>query len=143
MSFQAGKNPETISNELLKRNLIINKSIFYPFEEKSPADGFIFNLNRVELAPGSKLPKGFTTVKEVDPASLTNVKHTKKEECGQSWNLPQSAQTVKSSEVITVLPGQDNILTALYKAKPGDIIELTDGGDYPVSEDIFIDKKII
>ncbi len=123
-------------------NLIINRAIKEPFEEKASTKGFTFSGNRVLLATGSKLPKGFNTDKNLKLTEILNVQHTKKDECGQSWNLPLSEQSAKSNKIITVKSGQDNLLIALDKAFPGDTVELIEEGDYPVSEDILIDKQI-
>jgi len=145
IQFGVGNDQERTlapSDIRFSHNLIINRSLSYAFEAKAPTDGFQFSENRVGLAPGAKLPKGFREAKDVNLQNLLKVEHTKREDCGQSWNLPLSAQKVKLQDIILVKPGQDNILVALVKANPGDIIELSDEGDYPISADILIDKQI-
>lgn len=123
-------------------NLIINKLISQPFEKIAPTDGFNFSGNKVLLASGSKLSEGFVSINDIKLPDLLDIKHTLKEECGQRWNILKRDEITISNKTISVKPGQDNILAALKEAAQGDVIELSEEGDYPVSSDIFIDKQI-
>ncbi|MHC1689361.1 MAG: chondroitinase-B domain-containing protein [Bacteroidales bacterium] len=123
-------------------NNIINNEISYPFEEKASVKGFIFKDNFVKMAAGSKLPSGFIYNTGPDMAKLLSNEAAKREQCGQSWTLSPSSQVSKSNSIIKIKAGQDNILKALSRAKPGDTIELGETGDYPVSSDIFIDFPV-
>ncbi len=145
IQFGVGNDQERTlapSDIRFSENLIVNRNLSFPYEEKAPIDGFRFTGNKTSLAPGSKLPKGFNEIKGIDIEGLLKVKHTKREDCGQNWVLPVTFQEEKSPAMFYVRPGQDNILAALSKAREGDTIELSEEGDYPVSADILIDKKL-
>ncbi|HPS96400.1 MAG TPA: chondroitinase-B domain-containing protein [Bacteroidales bacterium] len=124
------------------KNNIINNEISYPYEEKASVKGFIFRDNLVKMAAGSKLPSGFIYDAGLDAAKLLSNKSAKREQCGQSWTLSQNTKSGNSNIIHKIKAGQDNILKALSMARPGDTVELTEAGDYPVSSDIFIDFPV-
>ncbi len=123
-------------------NIIINNKIAYPYEEKASVKGFIFKENRVKLANNAKLPEGFVTDGALSPDNQIVQVPVKREECGQVWSRTPNVKTVRSQNIITVKAGQDNILKAMAQAKAGDVLELSETGEYPVSSDIFIDFPI-
>jgi len=124
------------------RNKIANTKISYPYEEKASVQGFLFKDNQVKLARGVKLTDGFVFNSNLDEGKLIENEAVAIEKCGQSWSGATENRPIKSNNIIKTQPGQDNILKALSQAKPGDIIELCEVGDYAVSSDIFIDFPI-
>ncbi|MFA5850991.1 MAG: polysaccharide lyase 6 family protein [Bacteroidales bacterium] len=124
------------------KNIIINDKIAYPYEEKASVKGFIFKENRVKLASNAKLPAGFVNDGGLSPDNQIVQVPVKREECGQVWRMTSTVKTGRSQNIITVKAGQDNILKAMAQAKAGDVLELSETGEYPVSSDIFIDFPV-
>lgn len=135
-----------------KNNVIANPALSKPFEALSSTAGIAFSGNTADLAPGAPAVPGFASGKlvqaEAQGARVSVLKGYKlpvtasREECGASRPAVVAVAT-PPSKTIQVEPGQDNLLAALKKAAPGDVIELSAAGDYPVSSTLAIDRRLV
>lgn len=142
ITFGVGSDQErTLPPEDVRftENVIINSKIDFPYEAKSSVNGVIFTSNSVNLSGKAKLPEGFKVDYNLKSEKYTSQIPLLRSECGQSWSLQDDGKTSKTGKIIYVESGSDKLLTAINSASEGDIIELTENGDYSVSSDIFID----
>ncbi|MHC1778768.1 MAG: polysaccharide lyase 6 family protein [Bacteroidales bacterium] len=142
ITFGVGSDQErTLPPEDVRfyENIIINSEIDSPYEAKSSVNGVIFTNNSVKLSGKEKLTKGFKVDGNLNSEKFKSQIPVLRSECGQSWSLPVKEKTSKTGKLIYVESGADKLLEAIKGASEGDIIELTDSGDYSVSSDIFID----
>ena len=120
-------------------NIIINSKIDFPYESKSSVNGVIFTNNSVKLSGKKKLPMGFKIDSNLNSENYVTQTPVLRSECGQSWSPIVNEKASKTGKLIYVESGTDKLLEAIKSASEGDIIELTEKGDYSVSSDIFID----
>jgi len=123
-------------------NVIINKDVNQPYEIKASVNGVTFRDNKVKLSGKEKLPQGFSYNPSLNPDFYLNQIPVLRKDCGQSWLIPSDMKTAHKGQLIYVESGADKLLEAIGNASAGDIIELTEEGDYSVSSDIFIDYPL-
>jgi poly(beta-D-mannuronate) lyase len=142
--FCVGKDNE---RTLPPENVTIAKNAFYNWHSDTVytaydnMSGFHFSDNSV-ITKSKKFNKpGF---KEVIPHKLGPVAGpVQKEECGAAWyTIKITPYKVLSGKKVTVRKGQNTLADAVEKAGAGDLVELTEEGEYLIDKTIAIKNYI-
>lgn len=124
------------SNVKITHNLFYNKQSDRIYTTFDKVDGFIFENNKAVTRSGKSSLKGFTEVKMSKPVIA---KAADKSLCGAAWHIPaKTAPKVLSGNRIVVTPGQNTLVSAVEKSKPGDLIELAEEGEYILDQTVAI-----
>jgi poly(beta-D-mannuronate) lyase len=122
-------------NVKMYNNIFYNKRSDKVYAAFDKITGFTFSNNTVRTRSGKFAQKGFIEKNITEPINNTNSVH--KELCGAKHFVPTpEKQYALSGKKIEIKAGQNTLLEAVKKATDGDVIELTEAGDY------FIDKTI-
>jgi poly(beta-D-mannuronate) lyase len=138
--LDVGKDNErtqTPENVLLSGNHFYNPASSTVYTAFDKIDGYRFENNRVTTKGGRFSQKGFIETKAapVNPAVNAVVRAA----CGASWFTPSVASgRTLSGHTIRVARGQNSLANALATAAPGDVIELTDEGEYLLDKGVEI-----
>ena len=139
--FGVGKDMErTLAPEgvTLSGNTFYNKSKDKVFTALETIRGFTFSNNRVVTRTGTWSHPGFTHVKMSAPTP-TPGQGVDKTLCGASWyRYRPAAGRQLSGRRTPVAPGQNTLAEAAAASAPGDILELTPGGEYRIDKSIEI-----
>lgn len=113
--------------------------VFHSFDDIS---GFQFSNNTVTTKSGLFQRTGFTEKTRAQPVN-TATQAVAKSVCGAAWYKPVTAPyKVLSGKKILVKQGQNTLADAVDKAGAGDVIELTEEGEYLLDRTIAINKYI-
>lgn len=143
--FGVGKDNERTlppANVTLANNVFYNKQSNAVYQAYDNISGFHFSGNTVATKSGGFKQTGFTNNSIAKPANIAT-QAVKKEACGASWYTPvATANKVLSGKKIPVKRGQNALADAVEKAGAGDIIELTEEGEYLLDKTIAIKNYI-
>ncbi len=149
-------NERTLAPEDIrfKNNVISDPDRTMPFDALCSTAGIIFSGNTANLAPGAPAVKGFAPGK-LEQATIQGAQI----EIPKGYKLPAAAQLKdcgagrehiavpmavrEPRKIVSVAPGQDNLLNALKTACCGDTIELSAAGYFPNSATLKIDRRVV
>jgi poly(beta-D-mannuronate) lyase len=136
-----------------ENNLLWHPEAQPAYRATDSAAGFTFAGNQVSLGGRAPAEPGFalTTVRYEKNADglyaggdYQPKLPVKRAECGPSWYTPRPAPGAQRSagRTIPVSPGMDTLTRAVAAAQPGDTLELTPGGDYPVGGSLAVRRAL-
>ncbi len=149
-------------------NLIFNRSATATYTALDDVSGIAFSGNLVELAPGADIPAGFAPAKAawvkskefpavyartqskgyagaIDPARADKARFgVKKEAVGALWfKYTEADPRTLSGKVIKVAAGQNALAEAASASAPGDVLELSENGEYWNDKPVFIPHYLV
>ncbi len=144
IQFCVGKDNE---RTLPPENVMVANNRFYNWHSDTVytaydnVAGFHFLNNSVATKSGKFRKPGF---KEIVPDNLQGIAGpVQKEECGAAWYQPKiAAGNILSGKKIAVKKGQNTLADAADKAGAGDVLELTEGGEYLLDKTVTVKNYI-
>lgn len=161
IQLAAGSDAErsaTPINSVMKRNLVVNQDNQQPFTAFDDVSGIKFSDNLSNTAVLSELSYGFkqqnielerqdnglyySSNDNGNVGAKSGLKVLDKSQTGVDWYPKTPAEVAfDSGELHSVKNTPEALLSAIQKAKPGDIIELADG-QYDIPKLVKIDKTL-
>ncbi len=128
-------------NVRMHDNVFYNKQSDKVFTALDNISGFIFSNNIACTKSGKFIYKGFADKKISEPVNNTNA--AEKKSCGADWYVAKPAkQLMLPGNEIIVKAGQNTLSDAVNKAGDGDVIRLSEEGDYFIDKTISVSKYI-
>ena len=127
---------QAASNVLLSNNVFYNKASDVVYTSYDKTDGFRFQNNKVVTRSGKFSKPGFAESK-IEKPLISPQLAVEKTACGAAWFKPvtPSVRTLSGQKII-VKTGQNTLNAAIEKSQPGDIIELSEKGEYLVDKSL-------
>lgn len=141
--FCVGKDNERTlppSNISFCRNQFVSKTAKELYQAFDDISGFTFTDNKVSY-PFPVHQSGFKNDKSLSPE--VGLKPYMEKTAGATWYTPKANLNLAlSGNEIKVKSGRNTLLDALSKVKEGDVLTLTEEGDYWIDNTLPIDKYI-
>lgn len=134
IEFGTGKDLERTlppTRITFEQNTIINKELSSAYIAIDDISGYKFADNKAELKVKTNAT-GFSNATNLPTPKAT----VEREGRGAAWfsnTINKGAKNAEQGKVIKIAPGSDTFSAAVSNASPGDIIELSQSGDYPIT----------